>query len=139
MIVCTTMDLLTEYLGIDTALRLVETLGGCDIVVPKRQAGATWERLVRAVGEEEARRMTRFFGGEKLYIPLNYAGWTVAKREWVLRQWRAGRSIEEIAEEAVFGQRHTRRWVRRVIAAADEMTRQTDHRQLELPWTKRRG
>lgn len=139
MIVCTTMELLAEYLGIETALRLVETLGGCDIVVPKGQTGVTWDRLVRAIGEDEARRMTEIFGGEKLYIPLNRAGWTAAKREWVRMQRAAGRSIDEIADEAVFGQRHTRRWVRRMLAATDEMARQMDKRQLELPWVTRKG
>ncbi len=139
MIVCTTMELLTEYLGIETALRLVEALGGCDIVVPKRQAGATWERLVRAVGEEEAQRMTEIFGGEKLYIPLDRAGEIEAQREWVLRQRASGATIDEIAAGAVFQVRRSSRWVRRVLAAADEMARQMDQRQLELPWVKRKG
>lgn len=138
MIVCTTMDLLADYLGLDTALKLIAALGGRDLVVPKRREGATWERLVEAAGEEAAGRMVELFGGEKLYIPLNRAGEVEAQREWVLRQRAAGRTLDEIAADAVFTMRRTTRWVRRVLAAADQMARKMEEGQLSFSWQDRR-
>ncbi len=128
MISVASTAMLADYLGQETTEALIRELGGRDIVVPVMPRGVTWRRLVAAIGESIAHEMIRHFRGEKLYIPLGRATLVQAKREWVLQQRAAGKSIEEIAEEAVFCQRHTRRWVRRVIARAKQEAREQEVR-----------
>lgn len=47
-------EVLADYLGHEAALRLTEVFGGSDIMVPKREAGRTWNSLVAALGETDA-------------------------------------------------------------------------------------
>ncbi len=121
--------MLADYLGQETTEALIRELGGREIVVPINPRGVTWRRLVAAIGESAAHEMIRHFRGEKLYIPLGRATLVQAKREWVLQQWRAGRSIDEIARDAVFRVRHTRRWVHRVLARAKQEAREQEVRE----------
>ncbi len=115
---------LADYLGEEAADALIRAMGGLEIVVPVRPEGERWQRIATAVGPERAHEMVRHFRGEKLYIPLDAVGRREAQREWVIRQRAAGRTIDEIAADAVFLERRTARWVRRVLREAKRLGRE---------------
>lgn len=109
-------EALADYIGHDAALRLTEEMGGNDILVPKRETGRTWGRLVAALGEADARRFCYFFAGERIYIPVNATGEVSSAKRLVRALHAEGMSAQEIAKRVNMRRRVTARWVRRVLA-----------------------
>ncbi len=113
--------ILEDHLGKKTTEALIRAMGGMEILIPVRPEGKNWQRILEATGREMALEIVRQFRGERIYIPLDAATQREAKHEWVLRQRAAGRSIDEIAADAVFVERRTARWVRRVLQQAKRL------------------
>ncbi|TYO91440.1 hypothetical protein [Oceanicella actignis] len=118
MALCATMEMLAEYVGPKTALKLAEAFGGTDLRVPRRRAGNTWAKLVSALGDEEAARFVHLFSGERIYVPTNADGQREQLRNAIIRELRNGRSPEEVvANVRTIGPvsvRHVRRIARNV-------------------------
>lgn len=110
------LSTLADYIGEDAAARLVATLGGCQIKIPKRHRGVWWDRLVRAIGVRGAEDLCTAFAGESLYIPRNDAGERAARRQAVLDALAAGMTFAEIARRMEFRVRYSERGLRKLVA-----------------------
>lgn len=59
-----------DNLGDDLMLRLRQTLGGQDFLIPRTAEGMPDDHfLVQAVGREDAGRLCGLCGGERVYVP----------------------------------------------------------------------
>jgi hypothetical protein len=88
---------LTEALGAEDALRLIELHGGTLLWVPNNQDGsqpAVRDRLEQQLGKETTRNLIRYFGGGRIRVPLCKA--------WRARLYDArGMQQEDIARRLV--------------------------------------
>ncbi|VVE67855.1 hypothetical protein PAN31117_02792 [Pandoraea anapnoica] len=67
-------QLLVRVIGISKATRLVEQLGGTTFPVPvylttRRDGEASFEALAEIVGRRAATDISKYFGGNNLYVP----------------------------------------------------------------------
>ena len=80
---------LSDIIGAEATLALIEAHGGTRLYMPKRSAGSTPEA---AIGPEAAAKLAESHGGETLRIPI--------AREWRVRCYRAmGMSYTQIAKK----------------------------------------
>lgn len=105
--------MLNEFLDPATARLMSEAFGGRRVTVPANAAGPAWEHLVEAIGEDRARSVVRWFGGEVLAVPM-------AKDERIDDTVRAlrreGIPVSEIAK-MTFPMRLSERHIYRICAA----------------------
>ena len=96
---------LAETLGLRIALRLMAEWGGCEMSFPK--APGPEHRVTQALGEDDARAVCDFLGGQVIYIPHGKA--PRSARAAVLDLERRNLTRAEIARTLGISQRHVRR------------------------------
>jgi len=94
---------LVDLIGLDTAMKLVRTLGGTTFPVPKRATKLgelRYNVLADVVGVDAADALVKHFGGEELYIPrCSAALQTVRDAEinnYFVAETNKGRSSAEV-------------------------------------------
>lgn len=115
---------LAEHLGVDSALRIVATLGGCTIHVPKTISEGHF--LHFELGREIAQALAREYGNSKLEIPRCAVALRDVRDKAILRRWSEGATANALALEFKLTERH----VRSIISAARA---REDARHLRLP------
>lgn len=94
--------------------------GGTSVKLPKRCAGATFERLAGAVGHAGARALCNAFAPTSLYIPRNAKDERMQRDFHIERLLKHGHSATHLAltfsYEAKLSERHIRRIASRLQA-----------------------
>jgi hypothetical protein len=111
------MDMLSMYLGAESAAFVVDALGGLSLTIPRTKKGKTYKMLAHELGTELAAQLMEVFGGEELYIPRRYQELVAAKHRVIkirynelLREGKnSSRAIRLIARELSLSERHIRR------------------------------
>lgn len=108
-----TEDLLLAYFDETTVSLLVEAFSGQELLIPAKESGRPWERLVATLGDDRARVVVKHFGGERLAMPVAKDD----RPENVIRALRrSGKAINEIAQ-MTFVRRYSARQIHRILAA----------------------
>jgi len=81
--------------GFRAAMRLVETLGGLSITIPKNPDES--HVLTQSVGLEIAKKLSALFGGECIAVPRAHHYRTVLRQAEICRRYRAGESASRLA------------------------------------------
>ncbi len=92
---------------------LSERFGGSRICIPANESGAAWQRLVDAIGEDFARSVVRWAGGEVYAVPKAREATIQESVEQLLAE---GLSVKEISA-LTFPTRVSERHIRRINAA----------------------
>lgn len=90
-----------------------ERFGGSRISIPARESGTAWQRLVDAIGEDFARSVVRWAGGEVYAVPKARETTIQESIEQLLAD---GLSVKEISA-LTFPIRISERHIRRINAA----------------------
>lgn len=65
---------ISALIGYRSALKLIQAIGGIDLVVPTGELkSGTAALLISAVGESDALKLMETYGGERMYIPRCHA------------------------------------------------------------------
>lgn len=68
---------ISALIGYRSALKLIQAIGGIDLVVPTGELNSsTAVLLINAVGDDDALTLMQAYGGERLYIPRCHAAMT---------------------------------------------------------------
>ncbi|MFA5688597.1 MAG: Mor transcription activator family protein [Kiritimatiellales bacterium] len=86
-----------RVIGFESALDLVDKLGGLDIVIPKEPDEK--HNLTKAVGLETAQKLAAVFGGERITVPREHHYFTVIRQAEVRRRYNSGESMKVLARE----------------------------------------
>ncbi|OLN30427.1 hypothetical protein DVDV_0627 [Desulfovibrio sp. DV] len=94
---------LVELIGLDTAMKLVRTLGGTTFPVPKRQTRLgelRFNMLADVVGLDAADALVKHFGGGELYVPRCAAALQAVRdaeiNDYFVAETNKGRSSAEV-------------------------------------------
>ncbi|MGD9611234.1 MAG: Mor transcription activator family protein [Desulfovibrionaceae bacterium] len=94
---------LVDLIGLQTAMRLVRSLGGTTFPVPRvltSQGRRRYEMLADVVGSEAADAIVKRYGGDDLYIPRCAAALQAARdaeiNEYFVTETNKGRSSAEV-------------------------------------------
>lgn len=110
------MGCIADELGQDFHDKVIATLGGTEVKVPKRLARLGEDHaLVAALGAEDAAKLVAVIGGEVLHVPCS-ANAAAARRSAVVAAVRQGQTTNQIARTLGISARH----VRRLRQRADE-------------------
>lgn len=97
--------LLIRLIGTDAALRMMEpaNYGGKNYLVPKYEIGRgeqAFAALAETVGMENAKLLSKHFGGENVYVPLLNRFHLTARNRKIVAAYVDGRkSVWELASE----------------------------------------
>lgn len=86
---------IAEIVGVDATLTLARARGGTEVYIPAQSRPGHW--LVKAVGEQAARRICREYAGATLMLPLGPTGTMAQARHVADRMIREGHSSAAIA------------------------------------------
>ncbi|MAZ33403.1 MAG: hypothetical protein CMO06_09690 [Thalassospira sp.] len=114
---------ISEIVGIDAALRLVDAWGGVRIYVPRQIPDD--HLLISTLGREEAELLAEHYGGETILIPRCLAALRAVRNARICRERSEGHGIAVLA----LRYRLTERQVYAVLAASDAVA---DDRQQSL-------
>lgn len=104
----TIIDAIIDSFGLDLADRVMKSLGGVELRIPKRkQTLHDNHRLVLALGRDGAEKIVFLLGGEKVSIP---SGKIDRRLSDILNGFEAGMSSAEIARSVGLSQRQIRRY-----------------------------
>ena len=108
-----TEELLLAYFDETTVRLLVEAFSGQELLIPAKESGKPWERLVVVLGDDRAHVVVKHFGGERIAMPVAQ---DERAADAILALHRSGKSINEIAKFG-FVRRYSSRQIRRILAA----------------------
>lgn len=108
-----TEELLLAYFDRHTVSLLVEAFGGQELLIPSKESGKPWERLVAVLGDDRAHVVVKYFGGERVAMPVAQ---DERAADAIRALHRSGKSINEIAQFG-FVRRYSSRQIRRILAA----------------------
>lgn len=108
-----TEKLLRAYFDETTVSLLVEAFGGQELLIPSKESGKPWERLVAVLGDDRAHVVVKYFGGERVAMPVAQ---DERAADAIRALHRSGKSINEIAQFG-FVRRYSSRQIRRILAA----------------------
>lgn len=76
------VNAISVLIGYRSALKLIQAIGGIDLVVPTGELrSGTAVLLINAVGDDDALTLMRAYGGERLYIPRCHAAMTQLRNQ----------------------------------------------------------
>jgi hypothetical protein len=114
------MPEIVDLLGHAAAARLALALGGCEIRVPARRQGRTWDALVQAIGAEAAARFCEYFQGERLYIASSQKMRTEHNRRRAAEMRAQGKSWDEVGQALGYTARGSRKLLQKRPGRAAE-------------------
>lgn len=76
------VNAISVLIGYRSALKLIQAIGGIDLVVPTGELrSGTAVLLINAVGDDDALTLMKAYGGERLYIPRCHAAMTQLRNQ----------------------------------------------------------
>lgn len=112
-----------EVIGVSATLRLVAWRGGLELWVPARVDAA--HPLAQQLGIDAARRLCERYALEKLWIPMAARAIRAARNAEIIRRYRDGERVVDLATEYRTSDRH----ILRIVAGH---RRRCDERQRSL-------
>lgn len=103
---------IVEAIGMASALRLVEALGGVDIWVPEQDHLHHQHALVEIIGMEDARRLSLRYARERITLPRCVAAMRAARDAHIRQEYAGGISARRLALEHHLTERQVRNIVR---------------------------
>lgn len=86
---------MAETLGVTTTMQIVTAHGGTRLFVPKKIHAQ--HHLANLLGMEQARRLSKHFGGESLTIPRMASAIRAKRNREIVRRYDAGDSVRVLA------------------------------------------
>ena len=110
-------NVFVEYMGEEAAEKIISCLGGQDLRVPVIETGPVYAGLLEKLGQELTAEFMRIFGGEMIYVPLEYScrlenrNKQIRERinELVMQGKSSATAMQIAAEEFELSQRSVRR------------------------------
>lgn len=123
-----------ERIGAKAWDRLVGRYGGCELAVPANIDSGSGRKLAELIGEEPARKLIQYAGGDNLYIAAGWERIVGARYREIIERRQQGESYTDIALGYTYVGRYSERNIRmictgsrnRVIEAMERMERQLE-------------
>lgn len=117
------MNLLESVVGSESFRRLSASFGGTDYRVPATLECDSGAELVSTVGEEAARELVRYAGGDTVYIASGHALSLRQRYADIIRLHQSGMNPAEIARRYTFIDRYSERQVWAILAGERRQAR----------------
>ncbi|WP_425091987.1 hypothetical protein [Tropicimonas sp. S265A] len=96
-------------IGLESALRLFDVVGGLDIDIPKAPHGS---KLAQIIGEDDCLRMIAYFGHGRLSVPMGPDKGLKGRRRKGYRMLRDGATHTDVARACDVHLRSVANWAR---------------------------
>lgn len=102
------MDFITDMLGTGFRDKMIETMGGADLIIPTQKETLTDDhRIIRALGRIDAEELVEVTGGVRMYVPMPKR--TTKTKDRVAELVLEGKTSREIAAFLGITDRQVRR------------------------------
>ncbi len=88
---------IADVIGTPDTIRIIRSYGGSKLVIPKKPTETML--LCQTIGLEQAKLLSKQFGGDTLWIPMLYFRGKGEQRVRISRKLKAGYSVNRIVRE----------------------------------------